>query len=101
MQGILTQNLEWVKDLCITHNIKSLFAFGSVCTHDFNSKSDIDFLVSFNTMDYADSADNYFLVAEKLESIFKRPIDLVTDKSLGNPFFIESLNKTKTLLYEQ
>jgi predicted nucleotidyltransferase len=50
-------------------------------------------------MDYGDYADTYFELAEKFEDIFHRPVDLVTDKSLSNPYFIESLNKTKTLLY--
>jgi hypothetical protein len=31
--------------------------------------------------------------------LFSRPVDLVTEKSLSNPFFIESLNQTKTLIY--
>lgn len=40
-----------------------------------------------------------FLVADKFEKIFHRPVDLVTDKSLSNPFFIDSVNQTKTLIY--
>ena len=50
-------------------------------------------------MDYADYADNYFELAEQLEQLFKRPVDLVTEKSLFNPYFIESVNKNKTLVY--
>jgi predicted nucleotidyltransferase len=49
-------------------------------------------------MDYA---DNYFLVADKFEDIFHRSVDLVTDKSLSNPYFIDSVNLTKTLIYEK
>jgi len=36
---------------------------------------------------------------EQLENIFNRKIDLITDKSLSNPFFIKSIEKTKQLLY--
>jgi len=50
-------------------------------------------------MDFGDYADTYFELAEELEKIFKRPIDLATEKSLSNPYFIESINKSKTLLY--
>jgi predicted nucleotidyltransferase len=51
-------------------------------------------------MDYGDYADAYFELADNFEKLFKRPVDLVTDKSLKNPYFIKSVNQTKTLLYE-
>lgn len=100
MQRILADNLEIVKAICRNNNVKSLFAFGSVCTDKFNDQSDIDLLIAFHSMDYGDYADSYFSMAEQLENIFKRPVDLITDKSLSNPYFINSLNQTKTLIYE-
>jgi uncharacterized protein len=100
MHTILIENIEKIKELCFKHNVKSLYAFGSVCTGRFDNASDIDLLISFYPMDYGDYADNYFELTEKLESIFKRPVDLVTDKSLGNPYFIESVNQSKISLYE-
>ena len=51
-------------------------------------------------MDYADYADNYFALVENLEKLLVKPIDLITDKSLTNPYFIESVDKTKILLFE-
>ena len=100
MQRLLSDNMGKIKALCMKHNVKNLFAFGSVCTDRFNDKSDVDLLVSFNPMDYGDYADTYFELAEKFEMLFKRQVDLVTDKSLNNPYFIDSVNQTKTLLYE-
>jgi predicted nucleotidyltransferase len=50
-------------------------------------------------MEFGEYADTYFEFANKLEDVLNRPVDLVTEKSLGNPFFIESINKTKTLIY--
>ncbi len=47
-------------------------------------------------MDYGDYADTYFDLADQLENLFQRPVDLVTDKSLSNPYFIDSVNQTKT-----
>jgi len=99
MNSIISDNIDEIRALCLNHNVKSLFAFGSVCTDKFNSSSDIDLLISFNSMEYGDYADNYFLVADKFEKIFHRFVDLVTDKSLSNPFFIDSVNQTKTLIY--
>jgi uncharacterized protein len=100
MQRIIEDNAEMIKDLCKMYNVKSLYAFGSVCTDKFNDESDIDLLISFNFMDYGDYADSYFNLADKFEELFKRPVDLITDKSLYNPYFITSMNKTKTLIYE-
>ncbi|MFC0876669.1 nucleotidyltransferase family protein [Saccharicrinis sp. FJH2] len=99
MNRLLKENMDNIKALCITHNVSSLFAFGSVCTDKFNDDSDIDLLISFKPMDYGDYADSYFELADKFETILKRPVDLITDKSLSNPYFIESINKTKTLIY--
>jgi predicted nucleotidyltransferase len=99
MQKILTNNIEKIQAICAEFNVNSLFAFGSVTTDYFNELSDIDLLISFNPMEYGDYADSYFAIAEKFEALFNRPVDLVTEKSLSNPYFIDSVNKSKTLLY--
>jgi uncharacterized protein len=100
MQNLLSENIEQIRLLCRSHNVRSLFALGSVCTEKFNEKSDIDLLISFLPMDYGDYADTYFKIADRFEELFRRPVDLVTDKSLSNPYFIDSVNQTKTLLHE-
>ena len=99
MHSLFVNNLDEISALCKAHNVRSLFAFGSICTDRFNDKSDIDLLVSFNPMDYGDYADTYFTLADKFEGIFNRPVDLITDKSLSNPYFIDSINRTKKLIY--
>jgi len=99
MHRLLVDNIDKINAICASYNVRSLFAFGSVCTDKFTDKSDIDLLISFYPMDYGDYADSYFNLADKFESLFHRPVDLVTDKSLSNPYFIDSVNKTKTLIY--
>lgn len=99
MNQLISDNMDKIIALCLAHNVRTLFAFGSVCTNKFNSTSDIDLLISFKPMDYGDYADTYFDLAEKFENLFHRPVELVTDKSLSNPYFIDSVNKTKTLIY--
>jgi len=99
MQRLISDNIERIKTLCMTYNVASLFVFGSVCSDSFNDKSDIDLLISFKPMDYGDYADTYFELADQFETLFQRPVDLVTDKSLSNPYFIDSVNQTKIILY--
>lgn len=100
MQKLILNNLDKIKSLCKSHNVKRLFAFGSACTDNFDEKSDIDLLISFKQMGYGDYADTYFNIAHKLEALLDRPVDLITEKSLSNPYFIEAINQTKTLIYE-
>lgn len=99
MQKLVIDNIDNIRDLCISHNVKLLYAFGSVCTDSFNDKSDLDFLIQFYPMEHGEYADTYFLLADKFEDLFKRSVDLVTNKSLSNPYFIYSINQTKILLY--
>ena len=100
MNKILKENIETLKSLCLRCHVKSMYAFGSVCTDKFNSNSDIDLLVSFDSMNYGDYADAYLELAEKLENLLQHPVDLITDKSLNNPYFIESINQKKVPIYE-
>jgi uncharacterized protein len=100
MNKVLSENRDGIQTLCKKYNVKSLHAFGSVCTDRFSENSDIDLLVSFHPMDYGDYADAYFELADSLEELLQRPVDLVTEKSLANPYFINSVNKHKELLYE-
>jgi predicted nucleotidyltransferase len=57
-------------------------------------------LVSFKPLDYGEYANNYFQTVEMFEKTFNRHVDLVTDKSLKNPYFIKSVNQNKVLIYE-
>jgi len=85
--------------LCISHNVKTLYAFGSVLTTRFNEDSDIDLIVAFEEMDVKDYADNYFDFKFSLQKLFTRPVDLLEDQAIQNPFFKEVLTKTKQLVY--
>jgi len=35
-----------------------------------------------------------------LRELLGRDVDIVTERTLSNPYFIESLNESKVLLYE-
>lgn len=99
MHPIITENINQINKLCNSHNVKSLFVFGSASTDLYKDSSDIDLLISFNPMDFGDYADTYFELANQFELIFKKKVDLVTEKSLSNPYFIASINKTKIQIY--
>lgn len=101
MNKIITDKHLEIQKLCKLYSVKAMYAFGSVCTDKFNESSDIDFLISFaQDLSIQDYSDNYFELHYKLEELFHRNIDLLTDKSLSNPYFIQSIEKTKTPIYE-
>lgn len=99
MQGLIKDRLNDLKRLCQDHDVKTMYVFGSVCTDKFNDKSDIDILISFKDISIDKYTDNYFGLHYKLEELFNRKIDLLTENSLSNPYFIESIEETKQLLY--
>ena len=76
-----------------------MYAFGSVCTDRFNETSDIDFLISFENLSFDQYTANYFELHYKLQDLFYRQIDLLTENSLSNPFFIKGVDQTKQLIY--
>lgn len=76
-----------------------MYVFGSACTDEFHINSDIDILVSFKDISIEKYTDNYFDLHHNLENLFERKVDLLTDNSLSNPYFIESIDETKQLLY--
>ena len=87
--------------LCEIHKVKSLYAFGSVLTDNFNSDSDIDLIVDFANIEVEEYADNYYDLKFSLQDILKRPIDLLEEKAIKNPYFKQSVNQQRQLIYGQ
>lgn len=99
MNKILTDRINELKRLCELYNVRTMYAFGSVCTDKFNKDSDIDFLISFDNLSFDQYTDNYFDLHYKLQDLFERQIDLLTENSLSNPYFIKGIEQTKQLIY--
>ncbi len=90
-----------ITQLCKKHSVKRLYAFGSVLTGNYGEDSDIDFIVEFEKIKLEDYADNYFDFKFSLQDILKRPIDLLEEKAIRNPYFRQVVNQQKQLVYEQ
>jgi predicted nucleotidyltransferase len=60
----------------------------------------LDLLVEFQSAALSTGyADRYFELLESLELLFDRPVDLVVDSAIRNPYFREAVDRTKALLY--
>jgi len=90
-----------IENVCRALPVKRLGLFGSVLTKDLTPESDVDVLVVFDTDEKIDLFDKYFELKEKLAKIFDREIDLVIDKPFRNPIFRETVDKTRTIIYER
>jgi predicted nucleotidyltransferase len=86
--------------LCRQFGVRRLEIFGSAAAGDFcGEESDLDFLVEFEPQAGPGYADRYFGLLESLEALFGRPVDLVVASAIKNPYFRESVERTKAVLY--
>jgi predicted nucleotidyltransferase len=90
--------------VCRRNGVSRLEIFGSAATGRFRpAQSDLDFLVEFQPSSIAsrDLFSRYFGLKEDLERLFGTKVDLVMAGAPKNPYFIESLNSSRTVLYAQ
>jgi hypothetical protein len=77
-----------------------LEVFGSATKgQEGSGESDLDFLVEFDSPPPGGYANAYFGLLESLEALYGKPVDLVVASAIRNPFFLQSIEQTRTLLY--
>ena len=92
--------VEVIAALCKRFNVRRLELFGSAVAGGFDPQSsDLDFLVEFEDLRPREYADAYFGLLAELQSVFRRNVDLVVIRSVRNPYLLESIQGTRTLLY--
>jgi predicted nucleotidyltransferase len=97
----LAKHMQAISRLCEAHKVARLYAFGSVLTNDaFTPKSDIDLIVDFDSIPLEEYADNYYQFKFALENILNRPVDLLEEQAIRNPYFKQSIQKKRQLVYE-
>ncbi|MBY0481278.1 MAG: nucleotidyltransferase domain-containing protein [Chitinophagaceae bacterium] len=95
----LSIHINDINKLCYNHSVKNLYVFGSVLTENFNSDSDIDFLVEFFPVNSKEYADNYYDLKFSLEHVLNRKIDLLEEIAIKNPYFLQSIQNKKQIVY--
>lgn len=89
-----------LEGLCRRFGVVRLEFFGSAASgEDRPGESDLDFLVEFDASPPRGFADSYFGLMESLEALFGKKVDLVVGSAIRNPYFRQSINRTKRLLY--
>lgn len=100
MQPIITENCEKIIELCRQHHVRRLSVFGSAVRDDFDpERSDVDLLVEFEDLPYPVSVDNYWEMKDKLSLLFARPVDLVRERLVRNPYLLREIRAEQETLY--
>jgi len=103
MISLVEKSKPALADLCRRFRVRRLYLFGSAAAARFDPKaSDLDFLVEMSDRrPTATYADRYLGLAEALERLLGRRVDLITEQSIRNPYLQREVEATRQLVYEQ
>lgn len=100
MNPVLELHRREVAEACRRFEVERLEAFGSATRGDFDqASSDVDFIVHFRAPEAPGYADRFLGLAESLEQILGRKVDLVTERSLRNPVFLRNIAADRGTVY--
>jgi len=102
MQASLTSQLPLIAALCERYGVAHMELFGSATGPDFNSdSSDYDFLVELDKNAPGSLARRWIDLADALEKLLGRHVDLVNPRFIRNPYFLQAVNQSRTLVYDR
>ncbi len=102
MIALVEEHLTDLSELCRRYGVQRLYLFGSAVSEQFQPGSDLDFLVEMADRQPTGAyAQRYLDFADSLERLFARPIDLLTDQAMRNPYLRREIQATRELVYGQ
>ena len=100
MNATIAEHQTELIQLCSMFHVRQLELFGSALGDAYDpERSDLDFLVEFEAMPNGGYAAAFFGFKESLEKLFGRPVDLVVGSAIRNPYFRQSIEQSKVLVY--
>jgi len=100
MNQLLQRFQGQIRDLCAKFHVRRLEVFGSAARGtDSPRKSDIDFLVEFETVPDGVYKDSFFGMLHGLEDLLGRRIDLIDTSTVINPYFLRSIEPDRQVVY--
>ena len=102
MDVSVTRNLPRIVALCEHYGVSHLELFGSGTGPRFNSESsDLDFLVELDAQSPGSRARRWLGLADALEHLLGRHVDLVNPRYIRNPYFLQAVNNSRTVIYDR
>ena len=101
MHADLVNKNEALAALCREYGVSRLELFGSAARErDFDPQtSDLDFLVEFTPDATLSPLKQFFGLAQDLETLLGRHVDLVEAGSVTNPFVQATINRSREVVY--
>lgn len=91
---------EQIAQLCRAHGVAALDVFGSAADGRFDAlRSDYDFIVRFAPDADSSLGARYVAFSEALEQLLGRPVDLITDHPIENPYLRARIAATRRPFY--
>ena len=102
MDHSLIHQLPHIAALCERYGVAHLELFGSATGPEFNPESsDLDFLVELDAQTRGSRARRWIELAEALEKLLGRHVDLVNPRYIRNPYFLQAVNNSRTVIYDR
>jgi predicted nucleotidyltransferase len=98
---LIAERTEEIAALCRRYGVLRLDLFGSAATGAFGDDSDLDFVAAFADTRVPGYADRFLRFAEALEALFGRDVDLLTERSIENPYFRRAVDASRRTIYER
>ncbi len=86
-------------EICRRYGVRRLALFGSAARGD-PEPGDIDLIAAIEAPTASAYAERYLALREDLESLFDKPVDLLTDAALANPFLRTRVEAEAAVLFE-
>jgi uncharacterized protein len=100
MNETLNNQLDQITEFCRLYGVRRLSAFGSILRSDFDpTRSDADFVVEFEPVPASERMRNYLGLQRSLSALLGRPVDLVEDGAVRNPYILRSIAEQQQVLY--
>ncbi|MDD7984258.1 nucleotidyltransferase domain-containing protein [Lentisphaera marina] len=86
-------------EVCEKYDIAFVDLFGSIARDEGTESSDLDLIIDFQEPKSRHASKRYFGFLHSIEDKFGKNVDLLTPKSLSNPFLLNEVNKDRIRLY--
>lgn len=102
MHASLARHLPKIAALCERYGVTHMELFGSAAGSDFDSESsDFDFLVELDPQGMGSRGRRWLELADALEALLGRHVDLVNPRYIRNPYFLQAVNSSRSVIYDR
>jgi len=98
---LLQAKLQPLRELCERYGVEKLELFGSAARGEFDpAHSDLDFIVQMKRRCEPGYARRFCDFADALEALYGRPVDLLTELMIQNPYFKAEVQKDRMIVVD-